>query len=132
MVFRVALVVALIATQAPNAQNPTAASPEYGRSLFTFYCASCHGRDARGRGPMAGALKIAPPDLTLLSRKYGGVFPSAILISLLRDGDQSWVISHGSPEMPVWGPVLQRSTDRELAEVRLQSLVSYLRSIQAK
>jgi len=60
------------------------------------------------------------------------VFPSAVLTSLLRDGDRSWVISHGSREMPVWGPMLQRSPDPDLGEVRLQSLLSYLRSIQAK
>ena len=126
------LVVALATTLGASAQSQPVASSESGRSLFNFYCASCHGKDGRGSGPMAAALKVAPPNLTLITRKYGGVFPSAALISLLRDGDRSWVTSHGSREMPVWGPILQRSTDPDLAEVRLQSLLSYLRSIQAK
>ena len=126
------LVVALATTPGARAQSPPVASSDSGRNLFNFYCASCHGKDGQGGGPMAAALKVAPPNLTLLTRKYGGAFPSAVLMSLLRDGDRSWVVSHGSREMPVWGPILQRSTDPDLAEARLQSLLSYLRSIQAK
>ena len=28
-----------------------------GKDLFEFYCASCHGRDGKGNGPVAPALK---------------------------------------------------------------------------
>src|SRR5436190_4594032 len=34
-----------------------------GRDLFQFYCATCHGQDARGTGPVAAALKAPPADL---------------------------------------------------------------------
>ena len=37
-----------------------------GEDSFNFYCATCHGRDARGAGPVATALKTQPADLTAL------------------------------------------------------------------
>src|SRR3972149_9167430 len=46
-----------------------------GRTLFMAYCATCHGADARGNGPVAPALKTQPPDLTLISKRNNGKFP---------------------------------------------------------
>jgi mono/diheme cytochrome c family protein len=37
--------------------------------MFKEYCASCHGADAKGHGPAVRALKVAPPDLTMLSKE---------------------------------------------------------------
>jgi cytochrome c553 len=42
---------------------PLVMSSMYGRDLFEFYCASCHGRDGKGSGPVAPALKTPPPHL---------------------------------------------------------------------
>jgi mono/diheme cytochrome c family protein len=50
-------------------------SPTSGSEMFKEYCASCHGADARGRGPAAPALKASPADLTVLSRNNHGKFP---------------------------------------------------------
>jgi mono/diheme cytochrome c family protein len=46
-----------------------------GRALYAENCAVCHGERARGDGPAAEGLQPAPTDLTLLSRRNGGVFP---------------------------------------------------------
>lgn len=52
------------------------ALPLDGAKLFNDYCAACHGEKAAGGGPMAVALKNKVPDLTLIARRNGGVFPA--------------------------------------------------------
>jgi mono/diheme cytochrome c family protein len=100
-----------------------------GPELFRAHCAACHGSDAKGGGPMAPALKAKAPDLTLLAKKNGGQFPSA-RVSHAIVGDEV-VVSHGSREMPVWGPIFhQVESDQDFGAVRLQNLVKYLESIQ--
>jgi mono/diheme cytochrome c family protein len=46
-------------------------SPASGQEMFLAYCATCHGKDAKGNGPAASVLKVAPADLTGLTKKYG-------------------------------------------------------------
>src|SRR6056297_1377714 len=55
----------------------TPTSSDSGSEIFSAYCASCHGRDARGDGVLAGELPAPPPDLTQLAAGNGGVFPSS-------------------------------------------------------
>lgn len=74
-----------------------------GKEMFTQYCASCHGKEAKGDGPAAAALSIPPPDLTALGKNNGGKYPSAKVSSILHD--EGGVKAHGNREMPVWGPV---------------------------
>lgn len=40
-----------------------------------FYCASCHGVDAKGEGPVAKSLNVKPSDLTRIAARSGGKFP---------------------------------------------------------
>ncbi|MBZ5572099.1 MAG: cytochrome c [Acidobacteriia bacterium] len=47
-------------------------SPASGQQMYSAYCAVCHGNDGKGGGPAAEALKVPPPDLTVLARKNGG------------------------------------------------------------
>ena len=75
----------------------------YGPDLYRFYCATCHGRDGKGNGPAAPALKVPPPDLTVLTRRQNGVFPSVEVETIIRGGTA--MAAHGSDEMPVWGPI---------------------------
>ncbi len=46
-----------------------------GQDLFKSYCASCHGLDAKGKGPMASSLKVPPSDLRRISIRNHDVFP---------------------------------------------------------
>jgi mono/diheme cytochrome c family protein len=131
-----------IATSAARAADQTKAraitisvaktAPVSGKQMYGSYCASCHGVDGKGDGPVGASLKYPPADLTVLSRNNGGKFPSAHVASVLQLGAR--IPSHGDAEMPVWGPVLGKmdqanSLDRPL---RISNLSRYLETIQAK
>lgn len=101
-----------------------------GRDLFKAYCASCHGLNGKGGGPVAPALRPKVPDLTVLARNNGGEFPSARVRKVIMGDDI--LASHGSREMPVWGPIFhQVEEDVDRGNVRLENLVKYLQSIQS-
>src|SRR5690349_2691768 len=116
--------------QGSRAQQPPLV-PEslVGSVSFDLYCASCHGRNGRGDGPTAAALKTRPADLTVLARANRGVFPRERVLAFIEGSQRA--ASHGSPEMPVWGPTL-RALDASDARVtvRLQNLVAFVASIQ--
>ena len=57
-------------------EQPLAIKSMAGADLFKFYCSTCHGEDARGRRAVAPE-RPAGPDLTILARRNGGVFPRA-------------------------------------------------------
>jgi mono/diheme cytochrome c family protein len=103
-----------------------------GRDSFAFYCATCHGPGGKGDGPAAAALKTAPPDLTLLTRRAGGTYPHSQVEAFVTGAGRA-VPAHGSGEMPVWGPIF-RSLDPSdtRVKVRLANLVQYLESIQTR
>ena len=107
-------------------------SPASGKEMFNSYCASCHGASAKGDGPAAIALKQGAPDLTVLAKTNGGVFPSMHVYELIK-GDTA-VSAHGSPTMPVWGPVLSRisMSSNSQTQQRLHNLTAYLESLQVK
>ena len=110
--------------------NKTVASD--GKQMFTNYCAPCHGADAKGHGPVAAALKKQPDDLTGLMKKNNGKFPDAHIVAVLKFGAD--VPSHGTAEMPVWGPILGKMNQTNLQdkELRISNLSRYLESIQAR
>ncbi len=100
-----------------------------GKDLFKSYCASCHGLDAKGHGPMAASLKIPPSDLRRISIRNHDVFP-IMRVEKIIAGEQL-PAGHGSSEMPVWGPIFSRvTTDVDLGRVRIDNLARYLRDIQ--
>ena len=104
-----------------------------GEQMYGTYCAVCHGRDGRGMGPAALSLKVAPPDLTLLSKKNGGKFPSDHVTTVLRFGVNA--PAHGTSEMPIWGNLLHtlHPGEREggmLVQQRIKNLTDYLKLIQ--
>jgi len=102
-----------------------------GPDLFRAHCAACHGSDARGDGPLAVALKTKVADLTMLAKNNGGQFPIARVRKIVMGDDV--LASHGSREMPVWGPIFhQIESDQDFGNVRLKNLVDYLESIQRK
>jgi mono/diheme cytochrome c family protein len=107
--------------------------PLEGKELFAFYCASCHGRDGKGDGPVSRALKAPAPDLTTISQRNKATFPRQRLIAIVNGTEKTETPVHGSQEMPVWGPIFRAidAHDR-LNGVRVANLVDYLESIQQK
>jgi hypothetical protein len=107
-------------------------SPASGQEMYTAYCAVCHGRDGKGNGPAAEALKVPPPDLTTLTRKNGNSYPSDRVRNAIT-GDIR-LPAHGSKEMPVWGYLFWRMSQGQSSEVMLRvgNLNKYIESLQAK
>ncbi len=95
-------------------QNPikaTKTSIENGKRLFQIYCASCHGPEAKGNGPVAKKF-VPPPNLTLeVFRKR----PDGFIYETIRSG---------GPIMPSQGVAL-------LPKERWD-IVNYLRVLQQR
>jgi mono/diheme cytochrome c family protein len=105
---------------------------ESGAALFRTYCASCHGTDARGAGPMTTQLRRLPPSLTSFAVRNGGVFPGERVHRIIDGRD---IASHGTMEMPVWGDAFRRTREglsEEAAAARIDAIVRYLESIQER
>ncbi len=81
---------------------PPEARSLYGRDLFAFYCATCHGQDGKGNGAVAPALRTQPSDLTMVAQRNGGTFPTAQLESFVTGDRREPSPTHGTREMPVW------------------------------
>jgi mono/diheme cytochrome c family protein len=120
--------------QAPQIKHSPAAqtSPASGRDMFMSYCASCHGKDAKGDGPAAAALKTAPADLTMLAKKNNGKYP-AMRVTAVLNGEAN-LAAHGNKDMPVWGSVFFHMSQGHAGEVqqRIANLNHYLESLQSK
>ena len=112
---------------------PLLISSMQGRDLFAFYCAPCHGRDGKGGGPTAPALKVAPPDLTALARRSGGTFPARRVEAFVTGDEPLPSRAHGSKDMPMWGPIFREldPNDRR-ARIRVSNIVTYVRNLQTK
>lgn len=104
-----------------------------GKDLYQRFCASCHGDDGYGDGPVAASLKVLIPDLTRMYQRHGGKFPDAKVREII-DGRQVIPV-HGTRHMPVWGQAffVGEGADQQ-SEARsdkiVEKLVEYLRSIQ--
>ena len=134
-----ALVFGMTATTAQEAQAPTKTIKRVpvtdvhsidGQVLFEHYCAVCHGKDARGTGPAADALKKTPADLTQITRKNDGRFPEVHVMRVIKGDDT--VGAHGSRDMPIWGELFTSLSSKESTELRVNALMKYVESVQAK
>ncbi|SPJ28644.1 c-type cytochrome [Falsiruegeria mediterranea] len=107
---------------------------EMGEALYLKHCATCHGIEATGQGPMAGVLVIKPVDLTQLEQD--GIFPVERVAKRI-DGRDA-LISHGSP-MPVYGDffegrdvAIKTHTGQPLMTSQpIVDLIAYMRTLQA-
>lgn len=103
-----------------------------GRQTFETHCASCHGPQGAGDGPVAAALAMPVPNLQVLSRRNGGIFPADAVASYI-DGRRP-PAAHGTRRMPVWGSVFDATAGlgggAETAAVRIEALLTHLRELQ--
>jgi len=117
-----------------------ATQAEIGNKEYTRSCAACHGASGKGDGPVAAVLSSVPPNLTGISKRNNGKFPTSKIYQLI-DGEGS-LGPHGSKEMPVWGDRYRVDAIGQMAAVphdlsaqaiahgRILSLVYYLESMQ--
>ena len=131
-----ALLVAAPATGWAQADKPAptikkeAAKPTNstdGAQMFASYCAACHGKSGKGDGPAAPALKVKPADLTQLKKNHGGTYSTKDFEEKINGMAMS--TSHGTTDMPVWGPIF-----REIAgspQLRVYNLKLYIDAMQA-
>ncbi len=103
-----------------------------GKQMYDTYCATCHGKDGKGNGPAAEALKTPPTDLTTLAQKNNGKYPSNHVSATIQ-GDQA-IPAHGSKDMPIWGNLFWHMSQGHSSEVQLRvaNLNKYIESMQAK
>ena len=119
------------AAQSDRPQLPPTYIPS-GKSMFKDYCASCHGPDGKGLGPVATLFRKPPPDLTILTKSRGGVFPKESVAHVLQFGPG--IPAHGSTDMPVWGPIFRIVENYNEAAVkqRIENLCKFIESMQEK
>ena len=128
------------------AENGVAAGKEMidlSKREYMNKCAVCHGQSGKGDGRMADVLKVAPADLTVLSKKNGGVFPYDRVYAVI-DG-RELVKGHGDRDMPIWGKAfIDKMTESSeyyfggadememYSRTRILALIDYLNRIQTK
>lgn len=133
----------LFVASAARAQNtppkikmvpPPKTSAASGAEMYNAYCASCHGKDGKGDGPAAPALKGPVPDLTTLAQRNGGKYPAAHVDAVIRFGAEA-PVAHGTLTMPTWGPMfgaMHQSTNSPEVRLRISNLTQYLGTLQVK
>jgi mono/diheme cytochrome c family protein len=113
---------------------------DIGKREYEAHCITCHGPDGKGGGPLAEVLKIQIPDLTVMSRKNGGVFPFLRVYEAI-DGRQQ-MQAHGTRDMLVWGNAYKATALPDYDDYpydveafvrgRILALIDYLNRLQAK
>ena len=122
------MVAVLVGAARAEAQPPTRTMPPIladsltGRDTYDLSCVSCHGPSGLGDGPIATALKKAPADLTTLTRRNGGMFPRAAVAAVLA-GTGRAIPSHGTTDMPAWGPLFRAFESEDRARVRVDNQI---------
>jgi mono/diheme cytochrome c family protein len=104
-----------------------------GAYAFRTHCASCHGADGKGEGPLADSLRFHPADLTLIAKRHGGSFPTETVVRIV-DGRQP-LKGHGAPDMPIWGDAFKNADtgyDDKRVKEKIHSIVEYLKTLQVK
>ncbi len=105
-----------------------------GLEMYESFCASCHGAEGQGDGPVAPLIKIQVPDLTRIAHRDGGEFPTEDVRRII-DGRYDRP-AHGPRDMPVWGwqfyssETLNDPAERARVDALIDRLVVYLQSIQ--
>jgi mono/diheme cytochrome c family protein len=117
---RLVLFAACIATAQAQAESSEKEAIQKGTAHYLFFCGNCHGVDAKGDGPLAAHLKMAPTDLTQLQATGGGTSVAEQVMKAL-DGRHA-IGETETHKMPIFSESLEMKTVIEITE--------YLKTIQ--
>jgi len=104
-----------------------------GEDLYRRFCASCHGLEGRGNGPVATSLRVEVPDLTRTASRSRSADQRERIVRII---DGRYILgAHGTRLMPVWGEDLARleigNPDAERsAQIIIRRLADYVSSLQ--
>lgn len=103
---------------------------------FADYCSGCHGATGNGDGELAVTLRRKPSDLTKLSRRNKGAFPTTRVMA------QIWGYTgkKGTGVMPDFAPLLEGDLVpydggdgiATPTPIRLVEIAEYVKSLQQK
>ena len=133
LILAVAVLLAVVSRPAAAASLAAKKILDSGKQEFAENCASCHGTDGKGGGPMAGKLVKPPKDLTAIEAANGGHFPFWLVFDLVAGETQ--VAGHDTHQMPEFYASLKSQDFKPgyaPAELRLLCVIHYLESIQAE
>lgn len=109
------LLIAAVLTLCSDALLAQQSKFDPGKREFENNCASCHGSDGKGNGPMVEFLRRSPPDLSLLAKNNQGILPINRMFDVIEGAN---VASHGSRDMPIWGREYRIEEAQNLLEAR--------------
>lgn len=114
---------ALLALALGGASAAHAADAAAGKAKYDMFCASCHGPEGKGQGPVGKSLDPPPRDFTVGDFKLdadgdGEAGTDADLKLVIENGAAAY---DGSAMMAPWGPTL---SDQDV-----ENLIAYIRSL---
>ena len=133
--FSISLFVLAATTSLVLAEESQELTDIVGKKEFVTYCGSCHGSNGKGDGPIVHFLERKPPNLTLLSKNNGGVYP----FERIGGGvDGTYILAeHGTREMPIWGyRFVQEAQQQNKSDISIKArakalnIILYLQVIQ--
>lgn len=78
----------LVAALGLSATAPAQQNIDFGKLEYEKGCIGCHGVDAKGSGVHTPRLKNDPPDLTVLAKANGGLFPMVKIYEVMDGREQ--------------------------------------------
>lgn len=137
---RLAALVAVAAMSALVGSAADAQASKIGQREYRNSCAVCHGVSGKGDGSYGYIVEAKIPDLTLLQKSNGGIFPVTRIYETIDGG--LMVKAHGTREMPIWGDRYRIEAaeyyidvpydDRAFVRARILALIEHLATLQVR
>ena len=133
---RIIPILALLALPALAACVEHKPASDTGAEDYAAYCSACHGATGKGNGEAAAGLSRKPANLTTLSTRNKGAFPTTKIMAQI----WGYAGAKGRGVMPDFGPLLQGEMVpydggdgiESPTPIRLVQLAEYLKVLQQK
>jgi mono/diheme cytochrome c family protein len=129
---RYSLAAVLVSACALAACSTTPTRTVTGADTFATHCASCHGPQGEGDGPVAATMRVTVPNLRSLTERNAGRFPTEAVATYI-DG-RNMPAAHGDRYMPVWGGVFATTEElivgAENPKQRIDAVIEFLLQLQ--